>query len=89
MMTGVAAAAPDPRLHAVQSGDGRAGAITSDERLEKAVWEMAGDHGRDVAVLGMWATHPAEPVRGLMISERLFAILKNEQTPPGVGPPGR
>ncbi len=58
--------------------------ITSDERLEKAVWEMAGDHGRDVAVLGMWATHPAEPVRGLMISERLFAILKNEQTPPGV-----
>lgn len=58
--------------------------ITSDERLEKAVWEMANDHGREVAVLGMWATHPAEPVRGLMISERLFAILKNEQTPPGV-----
>ncbi len=58
--------------------------ITSDERLEKAVWEMANDHGRDVAVLGMWATHPAEPVRGLMISERLFAILKHEGTPPGV-----
>jgi Flp pilus assembly protein TadD len=58
--------------------------ITSDERLEKAVWEMAGDAGRDVAVLGMWATHPAEPVRGLMISERLFAILKHEATPPGV-----
>jgi tetratricopeptide (TPR) repeat protein len=58
--------------------------ITSDERLEKAVWEMANDHGSDVAVLGMWATHPAEPVRGLMISERLFAILKHEDTPPGV-----
>jgi Flp pilus assembly protein TadD len=58
--------------------------ITSDERLEKAVWEMAADHGREVAVLGMWATHPAEPVRGLMISERLFAILKHEDTPPGV-----
>ena len=58
--------------------------ITSDERLEKAVWEMANDNGRDVAVLGMWATHPAEPVRGLMISERLFAILKHEETPPGV-----
>ena len=58
--------------------------ITSDERLEKAVWEMAGDHGRDVAVFGMWATHPAEPVRGLMVSERLFAILKHEDTPPGV-----
>ncbi len=24
--------------------------ITSDEWREKAVWEMAGDHGRDVAV---------------------------------------
>ena len=58
--------------------------ITSDERLEKAVWEMAGDNGRDVAVLGMWATHPAEPVRGLMVSERLFAILRRGDTPSGV-----
>jgi len=58
--------------------------ITSDERLEKAVWEMAGDNGREVAVLGLWATHPAEPVRGLMVSERLFAILRHEETPPGV-----
>jgi predicted AlkP superfamily phosphohydrolase/phosphomutase len=58
--------------------------ITSDERLEKAVWELAGDNNRDVAELGLWATHPAEPVRGLMISERLFAILKHEATPPGV-----
>jgi len=61
--------------------------ITSDERLEKAVWEMAGDNGRDVAVLGMWATHPAEPVRGLMVSERLFAILNREDTPQGVVSP--
>ncbi|MFO7693122.1 MAG: alkaline phosphatase family protein [Vicinamibacterales bacterium] len=61
--------------------------ITSDERLEKAVWEMAGDAGRDVAVLGMWATHPAEPVRGLMVSERLFAILNREETPQGVVSP--
>ena len=61
--------------------------ITSDERLEKAVWEMANDYGRDVAVLGMWATHPAEPVRGLMISERLFAILNREDTPHGVVSP--
>jgi tetratricopeptide (TPR) repeat protein len=58
--------------------------ITSDERLEKAVWEMAGDNDREVAVLGMWATHPAEPVRGFMVSERLFAILRQGDTPPGV-----
>ncbi|HEX9188404.1 MAG TPA: alkaline phosphatase family protein, partial [Vicinamibacteria bacterium] len=58
--------------------------ITSDERLEKAVWEMAGDHGKDVAVVAMWATHPAEAVRGLMVSDRLFAFYVREQAPPGV-----
>ena len=58
--------------------------ITSDERLEKAVWEMAADHGRDVAVVAMWATHPAEAVRGLMVTDRLFAFYVREQAPPGV-----
>jgi tetratricopeptide (TPR) repeat protein len=58
--------------------------ITSDERLEKAVWEMASDGGREVAVLGLWATHPAEPVRGLMVSDRLFAFLRLEDVPRGV-----
>ena len=62
--------------------------ITSDERLEKAVWEMVGDHGKDVAVVAMWATHPAEAVRGLMVSDRLFAFYVREQAPPGaVFPP--
>ena len=58
--------------------------ITSDERQEKAVWEMAGDHGREVAVVAMWATHPAEAVRGRMVSDRLFAFYVREQAPPGV-----
>jgi Flp pilus assembly protein TadD len=58
--------------------------ITSDERRVKAVWEMAGDSGRDVAVFGLWATHPAEPVRGLMVSDRLFSFQRDEAPPPGV-----
>jgi len=58
--------------------------ITSDERQEKTVWEMAGDHGRDVAVVAMWATHPAEAVLGLMVSDRLFAFYVREQPPAGV-----
>jgi Flp pilus assembly protein TadD len=58
--------------------------ITSDERMEKAVWEMANDCGRDVAVFGLWATHPAEPVRGLVVSDRLFAFLRREDAPSGV-----
>jgi tetratricopeptide (TPR) repeat protein len=52
--------------------------ITSDERRAKAVWEMASESGKDVAVLGLWATHPAEPVRGLMVSDRLFSFQRDE-----------
>src|SRR6187549_342149 len=58
--------------------------ITSDERRAKAIWEMAGESGREVAVFGLWATHPAEPVRGLMISDRLFSFQRAEaEAPPG------
>jgi tetratricopeptide (TPR) repeat protein len=56
--------------------------ITSDERRAKAIWEMAGESGRDVAVFGLWATHPAEPVRGLMISDRLFSFQHAEAEAP-------
>jgi len=58
--------------------------ITSDDRRVKAVWEMAGESERDVAVFGLWATHPAEPVRGLMVSDRLFSFQRQEtQAPAG------
>ncbi len=58
--------------------------ITSDERRTKAVWEMASESERDVAVFGLWATHPAEPVRGLMVSDRLFSFQRPEaDAPPG------
>ncbi|HWX25230.1 MAG TPA: alkaline phosphatase family protein, partial [Vicinamibacteria bacterium] len=59
--------------------------ITSDERRVPAIWNMATYAGRRVAVLGMWATYPAEPVRGLVVSDRLFSFLyKEDQPPPGV-----
>jgi Flp pilus assembly protein TadD len=56
--------------------------ITSDERRVKAVWEMVSEQGRDVAVFGLWATHPAEPVRGLMVSDRLFSFQRTETSAP-------
>lgn len=63
---------------------GRREPITSDERRTKAIWEMASESDRDVAVLGLWATHPAEAVRGLMISDRLFSFQHPEaEAPPG------
>jgi Flp pilus assembly protein TadD len=56
--------------------------ITSDERRVKAIWEMVSERGRDVAVFGLWATHPAEPVRGLMVSDRLFSFQRTEASAP-------
>jgi Flp pilus assembly protein TadD len=59
--------------------------ITSDERREPAVWNMASWAGRRVLSVGLWATYPAEPVNGTLVSDRLFTFLyKEEQPPPGV-----
>jgi tetratricopeptide (TPR) repeat protein len=44
--------------------------ITSGERLVPALWNMAADGGKSVAVFGLWATSPAEPVRGLLVADR-------------------
>lgn len=46
--------------------------ITSDERKMPAVWNMATQAGKSVAVFGLWATYPPEPVRGVVVSDRFF-----------------
>jgi Flp pilus assembly protein TadD len=56
--------------------------ITSDERQVPAIWNMASAAGKRVAALGFWATYPAEPVNGLMVSDRLFTFLYSETAPP-------
>jgi Flp pilus assembly protein TadD len=56
--------------------------ITSTERRVPAVWNMANAGGKRAAVFGMWATFPAEPIKGLVVSDRLFTFLYKEQTPP-------
>ena len=63
--------------------------ITSDERREPAIWNMATFGGKQVAVFGLWATYPAEPVNGVLVSDRLFSFLYTEDAPPpGVVFPG-
>jgi hypothetical protein len=62
--------------------DGRKEPITTDERRAPAIWNMASQGGRSVAVFGLWATYPAESVRGLMVSDRLFTFLFDEERPP-------
>jgi tetratricopeptide (TPR) repeat protein len=65
--------------------------IGSDERRVPAIWNMATAGGRSVAVLGLWATYPAEPVRGVVVSDRLFSFQFGEAAPPpgAVYPPAR
>jgi Flp pilus assembly protein TadD len=46
---------------------------------------MASYAGLRVASLGLWATYPAEPVNGELVSDRLFSFLYQEDAaPPGV-----
>ena len=83
MMTGVS-----PLAHGIldftrfNPRSGQKEPITSDERREPAVWNMATAAGRRAGALGLWATYPAEPVNGLMVSDRLFSFLYEEKEPP-------
>ncbi|MBK5260214.1 MAG: alkaline phosphatase family protein [Thermoanaerobaculia bacterium] len=56
--------------------------ITSTERKVPAIWNMATAGGKSVAVFGLWATWPAEPVRGVLVSDRLFGFLFSESERP-------
>ncbi len=56
--------------------------ITSDERRVPAVWNAATWAGREVAVFGLWATYPAEPVRGLLVADRFSSFTSREADPP-------
>lgn len=40
-------------------------------RRSLTIWDMLGAAGRTVGVVGWWATWPAEPVRGWMVSDRM------------------
>jgi Tfp pilus assembly protein PilF/arylsulfatase A-like enzyme len=56
--------------------------ITREERRVPAVWNLADLEGRSSAVFGMWATWPAEPVRGLMVADRFFSFTSRDRRPP-------
>ena len=43
--------------------------VTSRMRRVKALWNILSDAGREVAVVGWWATWPAETVRGAIVSD--------------------
>jgi predicted AlkP superfamily phosphohydrolase/phosphomutase/Tfp pilus assembly protein PilF len=43
--------------------------VTSQMRRVKALWNILSDHDRRVAVVGWWATWPAETVNGAIVSD--------------------
>ena len=44
--------------------------ITRHYRKVDAFWNMLGDYGRSVAIVGWLATHPAETVNGVMVTDK-------------------
>lgn len=57
--------------------------IPRDERRVPAVWNMASAGGRSVGVFGMWATWPAEPVRGDLVADRFSSFTASGPPPAG------
>lgn len=65
-------------------GSGVREPIGSEDRRAPAIWNALTWAGKHVDLLGFWATHPAEPVDGVVVSDRLFGFLNVE----AVAPPG-
>jgi len=57
--------------------------IPREERRVPAVWNMASAAGQSVAVFGLWATWPAEPVRGLLVADRFSSFTASGPPPAG------
>jgi tetratricopeptide (TPR) repeat protein len=54
---------------------GRVRPISSDFRRVKALWNIASDAGLTSEFIAWWATWPAEPVRGIQVSDRVSYSL--------------
>ncbi len=48
----------------------------------KTLWEVIGEQGKNVAVLNVPMTHPAYPVKGVLVSDFLLATTKGEKSHP-------
>lgn len=60
--------------------------ISSAVRKVPAIWNMLTEAGRRVAVLGWWGSWPAEPVNGVVVSDRAMLSLEQRVWPPSYLP---
>ncbi len=60
-------------VHFIEPDDESGEPVLANSRMRRSltVWDMLGAAGRSVGVVGWWATWPAEPVRGWLISDRM------------------
>ena len=58
---------------------------TSEMRRVPALWTIASDHEKEVAVVGWWATWPPEPVNGWMVSDHVAYHFLFEEGATGGG----
>ena len=58
----------------LREGRIREGPVVSSARRVPAFWEIATAHGSPVSVVNLWATWPAEPVLGALVSERIYSF---------------
>lgn len=56
--------------------------VSSTVRRAPALWNMLTRVRRPVAVLGWWASWPAEPVSGIVVSDRVLTAEKERVFPP-------
>ena len=77
--------------------DGERRLYQSGDRRTKAIWNIASEHEKRVAVIGWWASWPAEAVNGVCVTQRsaltgglakggLLAGLERQVFPPERGP---
>jgi hypothetical protein len=55
--------------------------VESTIRQEPAIWNIASEAGRSVGVVGYFASHPAEAVNGVMVTDRAFQRLEGSVYP--------
>jgi tetratricopeptide (TPR) repeat protein len=69
---------------------GRQVPVTSASRRVKALWNIFSEAGLKSDVIAWWATWPAEPIRGTMVSDRvaysLFTAATGAELPGAVSP---
>ncbi|HEU5180171.1 MAG TPA: alkaline phosphatase family protein [Candidatus Polarisedimenticolia bacterium] len=69
-----------PDLHGVadfsvvQAKTGARVPISSTSRKVRALWDILSELDRRVAVVGWWASFPADPIHGVMVTDRVAAL---------------